>query len=211
MRLVILMGLIALAMSIAACGGSGAKNRPGTPTVKGSIAGKFVANNVLPGGATFSAALYKKGDANPTSTQTPTADGDDLAFSFADLALGTYYVQLRATLAAGGASSLGRTSSQGAHTIVLNQTGDLTISTSSPDLSGVSVSAVGTDGTISGIVQVAGEYPAGKVVFVWVYRTDVALPPGPPDGVNSKTFDVPSSLIENNQFRYDIENISYGE
>lgn len=210
MKLAYICYIVAFAIALSACGGSGVKNRPGTPTVKGSIAGKFVANNALPDGAALSVALFKKGDINPTATKTPSMDGADLAFSFADISLGIYYVQLRASHAGASASSLGRSASHEGHDIVLAQTNDLTINSTTPNLTGVTVNAIGTDGTVSGIVQVAGDYPVGKMVFIYVYRTDIALPPGPPDGVNAKTFDVPSTMIENSQFRFDIENISYG-
>ncbi len=210
MRLVCMVLMAVFVITLAACGGSGVKDRPGTPGTKGSIAGKFVVNNALPEGASFSVALFKKGEANPSATAVPSADGAGLVFSFADKALGIYYVQLRASHGGAAASSLSRIASHEGHEIVLAQTNDLTLSSTAPNLSGVTANAIGTDGTISGIVQVAGEYPTGKMVFVYVYRSDITLPPGPPDGINAKTFDVPVSIIENNQFRYDIENISYG-
>lgn len=210
MRLVCMVLVAVVVITLSACGGSGVKDRPGTPVTKGSITGKFVANNALPEGASFSVALFKKGETNPLATSVPAADGADLAFNFADIALGIYYVQLRASHGGAAPSSLSRIASHEGHEVVLAQTGDLTISAGSPNLSDVTANAIGIDGTISGVVQVAGDYPTGKMVFIYVYRTDIALPPGPPDGVNAKTFDVPASLIENNQFRYDIENISYG-
>ncbi|MCD6120080.1 hypothetical protein J7K50_09635 [bacterium] len=190
---------VTLLLFVASCGGGGGVNpnpNPNPDVDKGSISGRFILNNLLPEDAVLKVVLLKDGATTPVAEQSPSADGDDWAYSFTDISYDSYYVRLTAGV--------------DGKTIVLNQTDSITIDDLNPDRTSISTDAVGLDGTISGIVQVAGDFPTDRMVFVRVMRTDITVSQGPPDELNSVTFDVTEDLIEDGQFRYDIENTSYG-
>ena len=188
--------MLALVLIVASCGGGGIKLNPNPTTNYGSITGKFIANNFLTEGAVLRVALYLQGSATATAQDNAIADGDDWGFAFERVPYGVYFVRLSAAV--------------DDKTLVLNQSEPITVSSTTPNHTDVMPVAIGIDGTISGIVRVAGDYPSDKMVFVNLTRTDVTLNPGPPDELNNITFDVPETLIENGEFRYDIENASYG-
>jgi hypothetical protein len=197
-KLILFFALAFIAMlAISSCkGGKGGVNPNPTGNL-GSIIGKFVTNNLLPDGAALKVALFRQGSATPTAQGNANADGDDWGFAFEQVPYGIYFVRLSAEF-------------DDNPTLVLNQTEPITVSSTTPNHTIVAPNAIGIDGTISGIVRVAGDFPTDRMVFVRVMRTDITIPPGPPDELNSVTFDVTEDLIEDGQFRYDIEYTSYG-
>ncbi|MEP0813137.1 MAG: hypothetical protein HRF49_00535 [bacterium] len=194
-KVIFAIATAAILAALSACGGGGGRILP-PPAATGSISGSFNVNGTLPEGATFQAQLYRNGTAAPVATATLTLSGTRYDFEFTEISLGTYRVRLVGVV--------------GTSQIALAETGDIVLTESSPDKSSITANALGTDGTLSGSVKVAGDFPADKAVYIYAFRTDITLPPGPPDNVNSFTFDITAEMIVDGWFEYDIENMSYG-
>ena len=193
--LTLLVALFSLS-AISACNGGGGRIVPPPPAGEGSISGSFVVNNTLAADAVFHAQLFKKGLDAPVDQATLTLSGTAYAYEFTELDLDTYIVRLHMV--------------SGDLAMTISETGEIELTSDNPDRTSITTDAIGGDGTLSGSVKTAGVFPVELVVYVYAYRTDVTLPPGPPDGVNSFAFNVTADMLAGDSFDYNIENMSYG-
>ena len=153
---------LVLIMALASCGGGGSSD----PDPTGTITGILTIGGPIDGAVDLNIGLFATGSDTPIVTSNighvssathGTSAGRTNSFSFTDLALGTYLVR-----------AYGETTS---NEMVFYYTSDpVTLTTAAPSITGLTpvMSFTGAEpwGTISGVIDLAGDWPADRTVYI---------------------------------------------
>lgn len=208
MKKLCIAALACALLALAACSGGGGNDPDPNPTT-GTISGTLTIGGPVNNAVEVMVGLFAQGSTTPVqetsvgrvaSAATGSMSGRDITFSFTQVPYGTYEVAAYAQPVGGDAMFYYRSEAQ-------------TISATNSAITGFTdtMSFAGDEpwGTISGVIDIEGDWPSDQVVFVGFTPEGGTAPLQYPVTENQPT----DGFVEHNtqgQVIYNIANLGYG-